>query len=256
MRLTRGFVLFVALFSAATAAFLVHNAARLSVPAAPPKPELVDILVAARPITVGEMVGKDQVRWLAWPRQTVPAGGIRRDANADPEALPFEPAPARFALLQGEPISPIKLAGPEQGSALAAMLTPGMRAVSVPIREETAAGGFIQPGDRVDVLVTRKRSEAGRDRPRSEVLLRGLKVLAVGKALQGKAPTGRTATLELSPRDAGVLTAAQSTGEIALALIGMDDPARNGVPTASLTGDPSDIRLLKYGRSANRAIPQ
>jgi pilus assembly protein CpaB len=256
MRLTRGFVLLVALFSAAGAAFLVHNAARLTVPMAPAKPELVDILVAARPITVGEMVRKDQVRWMAWPRQTVPAGSIRRDANADRGALPFEPAPARFALLQGEPISLVKLAGPEQGSALAVLLTPGMRAVSVPIREETAAGGFIQPGDRVDVLVTRKRSEAGRESSRSEVLLRGVKVLAVGKTLQGKAAASRTATLELSPRDAGVLTAAQSAGEIALALIGMDDPARSGVPATLLAGDPTDIRLLKYGRSSNRTVPQ
>ena len=53
-----------------------------------------------------------------------------------------------------------------------------------------------------------------------------------------------------------MLTAAQSAGEIALALIGIDDPARSGVPTALLAGDPTDIRLLKYGRSANRAIPQ
>ncbi len=260
MRSARGLVLLLALSSAAGAALLVQKAGRI--PSAPPSPlaakaEAVDILVAARAIMIGETIGKAELRWQPWPARAVPAGSFSRAANAPATALPFEPAPARFALLEGEPISAAKLARPEHGSVLAGLVAPGMRAVSVPIREESSAGGFIQANDRVDVMVTRRPSEGAREQPRSEVLLHGVKVLAIGKALQGKAAAaGRTATLELTPAQATRLTAAQSSGEIALALIGTADAGQTDFPTASLAADTSDIRIMKFGRSSDRAVMQ
>jgi pilus assembly protein CpaB len=261
MRSARGLVLLLALSCAAGAALLVQKAGRI--PSAPPastaaaKAETVDILVAARAIMIGETIGKAELRWQPWPARAVPAGSFSRAANAPATALPFEPAPARFALLEGEPISAAKLARPEHGSVLAGLVAPGMRAVSVPIREESSAGGFIQANDRVDVVVTRRQSEGAREQPRSEVLLRGVKVLAIGKALQGKAAAaGRTATLELTPAQATRLTAAQSSGEIALALIGTADAGQTDFPTASLAADTSDIRIMKFGRSSDRAVMQ
>jgi pilus assembly protein CpaB len=260
MRSARGLVLLLALSSAAGAALLVQKAGRItSVPPSPlaAKAEAVDILVAARAIMIGETIGKAELRWQPWPARAVPAGSFSRAANAPASALPFEPAPARFALLEGEPISAAKLARPEHGSVLAGLVAPGMRAVSVPIREESSAGGFIQANDRVDVVVTRRQSEGAREQPRSEVLLRGVKVLAIGKALQGKAAAaGRTATLELTPTQATRLTAAQSSGEIALALIGTADAGQTDFPTASLAADTSDIRIMKFGRSSDRAVMQ
>jgi Flp pilus assembly protein CpaB len=106
------------------------------------------------------------------------------------------------------------------------------------------------------VLVTRKASESGREPARTETLLRGIKVLAIGKALQGKAAaSGRTATLELAPLQASLLSTAQSGGEIALALIGVADAARADIGAAP--GEVSgDIRMLKFGRPGNRQIQQ
>jgi pilus assembly protein CpaB len=258
MRFARGFVLLLALSSAAGAALLVQKAARAPArPAEAAKPDIIEILVAARGIAVGETVGKEQVRWQPWPRQAIPAGSIRRPQNGDSASLPFEPAPARSAMLEGEPLSEAKLIHADEGSALAVLLAPGMRAISVSIRDETAVGGFIQPGDRVDVLVTRKQSEAGREPARTEILLRNIKVLAIGKALQGKAvASGRTATLELVPLQARLLTSAQSGGEIALALIGVVDAARADLAAASPAEPAGDVRMLKFGRSANRQIQQ
>ena len=258
MRFARGSVLLLALSSAAGAALLVQKATHITArPAASAGPAMVDILVAARPLAVGETVGREQVRWQAWPRQALPAGSIRRPLDGGDAALPFPAAPVRSAVLEGEPISEAKLIRPDEGSVLAALVAPGMRAVSVPVREETAAGGFIQPGDRVDVLVTRKASEAMREAARTKILLRGVKVLAIGKALQGRAATfGRTATLELAPPQASLLTSAQSSGEIALTLIGVADTAHADL-TAALPDEPAgDVRMLKFGRSANRQLPQ
>lgn len=257
MRFARGLVLLLAFSCAAGAALLVQKTTRpASRPTTTAKPEMVEILVAARAISVGETVGKDEVRWQSWPRQAVPDGSIRRAPNSG-GSLPFEALPARFAMLEGEPVAEAKLLQPNDGSALAALLAPGMRAVSVPIREESAAGGFIQPGDRVDVMVTRRQADAGRGPARSEVLLRAVKVLAVGKALQARpAANGRTATLELAPAQVGLLTAAQSAGEIALALIGPGDIAQIHADADFPDETFRDVRMLKYGRSANRPFLQ
>jgi pilus assembly protein CpaB len=255
MRYARGLVLVFAFSCAAGAALLVHRAGRIAPSAVlAPAPKMIDILVAARPLGVGETVGAGEVRWQPWPALAIPDGSIRRNSGAEAGgALPFEPAPARALILAGEPIAPAKLIRPGDGSALAALVGAGLRAVSVPIREESAAGGFIQPGDRVDVLVTRRQAEGGASEPaRGEILLRGVKVLAIGKTLQGKAGSARTATLELAPPQASLVTAAQAGGEIALALIGLtDDGEAAPQPPAALPV--KDVRMLKYGRSANRS---
>src|SRR5262245_42666390 len=198
MRFARGLVLLLALSSAGGAALLVQKATRGAArPAEAVRPELADVLVAARPIGVGDSIGRAELRWQPWPVAAIPAGSFRRTGSA---GLPFETATARYAMLEGEPLAETKLLQSGDGSALAALLAPGMRALSVPIREETAAGGFIQPGDRVDVMVTRKQADGPREPARSEALLRAVKVLAIGKALSGKsAGGGRTATLEIAP---------------------------------------------------------
>jgi pilus assembly protein CpaB len=253
MRLTRGLVLLLAFSSATAAGLLVHSAIRTRPGGAvSPRTDLVDVLVASRAVTPGEMVGKDQVRWQPWPRHALPAGGFHRERNGSGGGkLPFEPAPARFYLIEGEPLSPAKLIQPEQGSALAALLSPDKRAVSVPIREETSAGGFVQPADRVDVIVTRKRGEASQAAAKSEILLRGVKVLAIGKALNGKGSGGKTATLELTPPQARTLTAAQAGGEVTLALIGSAAMTDGDFPTASIAEPATEIRVMKYGRSSH-----
>jgi pilus assembly protein CpaB len=250
-------LLMLALSSAGGAAFLVQGLARTPLsPALPAKPDMVDILVASRAVAVGETVGREQVRWQSWPREAVPAGSLRRATNAPGASLPFEPAPARFALLEGEPVAASKLVRAENGSALALLLAPSMRAVSVPIREETSAGGLIQANDRVDVIVTRKHTDAGQDARRSEILLRDIRVLAAGKALNGKASALKTATLELTPSQARTLVAAQSGGDISLSLIGAGHQTAGDGATAA-AGDPlTEIRVMKYGRSANRQAMQ
>jgi pilus assembly protein CpaB len=253
MRLTRGLVLLFALSSAAGAALLVYRMTRMPArPAEIARPDMVEILVASRMVGLGEMVGADQVRWQRWPRPALPAASFHREMNASGGKLPFEPAPARFVLLEGEPLSAAKLIQPEQGGTLAALRGPDMRAIAVPIREETAAGGFVQPNDRVDVIVTRKPLDSSRFAPKSEIVARGAKVLAIGKALGGKAAGGKTATLELTPLQARKLIAAQAAGEISFALIGAANLAQGDFPTASIPEPVSEIRMLKYGRSSQQ----
>ena len=105
---------------------------------------------------------------------------------------------------------------------MAAILPAGMRAISTPIREETAAGGFILPNDRVDVILSHKLRVGSKEESVSEAVLRNVRVLAIGQEIENKdgekVATGKTATLELSPSQAETLALAQSMGELSLSL--------------------------------------
>jgi pilus assembly protein CpaB len=114
---------------------------------------------------------------------------------------------------------------------MAAILPTGMRAVSTQISPETGAGGFILPNDHVDVLLTRRDREAekatGTEVQTSEMILKNIRVLAIDQTVSEKdgqkVITGKTATLELTPRQTETLTLAQKLGSISLALRSITD---------------------------------
>ena len=252
MRFARGLILLLAAGSAAGAALAVRKTvtappARIEKPA-PPK---VEILVMRRAISAGETVASSDVRWQGWPGDGVPSDAIsRRRGAANP---PFKDAIARYPLLQGEPIAEAKLVRPGKGSFAAALIAPGKRAIAVPVKEESAAGGLIQPNDRVDVLWTRQIGDRRSERPRTRTVLRGIKVLAIGTSVlaQNKNAAARTATLELTPEQARIVESAKASGEISLALIPVSDIAALGqtAPDTDWAAENgSGIRVMKFGR--------
>src|SRR5262245_3282779 len=112
-----------------------------------------EVLVATTDIGLGEVTSETQLRWQPWPEETATTGFITR--SSDPNAIAnMSGAIARVPIMAGEPITGQKLIKAGQGGVLAAILPPGMRAVSTKIRQETAAGGLIMPNDRVDVILT------------------------------------------------------------------------------------------------------
>lgn len=252
MRKARGLVLTLAALAAAAAVMLVRNAGPGTTPESRTV-ESVEVLVAARAITVGETVSPSDVRWQQWPKQALFAGAIQRPAGG--AAPGFVAAPARFPMQQGEPVVEGKLARPGPGSAMASQLAAGMRGVQVPVREEALAGGFIQPQDRVDVMLARKARDGGSGAaPKGEVLLRGVKVLAITKAPEGRGGGGgatqpRIATLELTPAQSRRLVSAQGAGDLSLALVAAADAATGS--TGSGDGDEPEaqpVKMLKFGR--------
>ena len=111
-----------------------------------------DVLVAATDINLGDSVRADDLKWQQWPVEGVTPGLITR--NAEPDApTQLSGAVARAPFIAGEPIKEQKLIKISEGGVMAAILPSGMRAISTPIREETSAGGFILPNDRVDVIL-------------------------------------------------------------------------------------------------------
>ena len=211
-----------------------------------------DVLVAATDINLGDSVRANDLKWQQWPVEGVTPGLITRSAQPNaPTSL--SGAVARAPFIAGEPIKEQKLIKISEGGVMAAILPSGMRAISTPIREETSAGGFILPNDRVDVILSHKMRVGSKEEPVSEAVLRNVRVLAIGQEIENKdgekVATGKTATLELTPRQTELLALAQSMGEISLSLRSLADAAPGQSEATAKIGDPygNSVKFLKYG---------
>lgn len=264
-------VLIVALGAAGMAALLLggfFGGKSKAVAAAGPTIEMTEVLVAARDIDVGHTIAAEDLKWQKWSKEALSPAFITRDANpAGMESMVG--AVARTVLFAGEPATTTKLVRAESSNFMAAALAPGMRAVSVEIREETGAGGFIMPNDRVDVVVTVSidgAEEGGGKRVISRTLLQNVRVLAVGQTFRessGQAetaeggetatPTAKTATLEVSPAEVELLQQGAQAGTLSLALRGLtgSDTPILAVRVPAGQGDArrarSTITIIRYG---------
>jgi pilus assembly protein CpaB len=211
-----------------------------------------DVLVAATNINLGDSVRGEDLKWQEWPVEGVTPGLITRDAQPDAQTK-LSGAVARAPFIAGEPIKEQKLIKVSEGGVMAAILPAGMRAISTPIREETSAGGFILPNDRVDVILSHKMKIGSREDPVSEAVLRNVRVLAIGQEIEtkdgDKIATGKTATLELTPRDTEILALAQSMGDISLSLRSLADTNPATAESTAKLGDRNSgsVKFLKYG---------
>jgi pilus assembly protein CpaB len=137
-------------------------------------------------------------------------------------------------MVAGEPIREAKLIKANGSGFMAAILPSGMRAVSTEISPETGAGGFILPNDHVDVILSRRDREAekssGHDSFVSETILNNIRVLAIDQAVEEKngqkVVVGKTATLELAPRQAETLALSRQLGTVSLALRSLADGSK------------------------------
>ena len=219
--------------------------------------DTVRVLVATKAIGFGDEVRAADFTWATWPKEMTKEGNYITDAtrpNADKELVG---SIARTSFLPKEPIKEGKLAKLGTGGVMAAILTTGMRAIATKISEESSAGNFILPNDRVDVIVTRKqRGSGGRGEQQvSETLFRNVRVLAIGQELDQKdgkkVAQGKTATLELTSSQSEALALNNAVGEISLSLRSLEDSIKtkaNGPEDESPKKERSSgIKVLRYG---------
>ncbi|HEX5500366.1 MAG TPA: Flp pilus assembly protein CpaB, partial [Thermomicrobiales bacterium] len=168
----------------------------------------------------------------------------------------------RVPFVAGEPIRESKLVNAKGSGFMAAILPSGMRAVSTQISPETGAGGFILPNDHVDVILTRRAGAAkvaGGDVPSSETILSNVRVLAIDQTIKEKNGQkdviGKTATLELTPKQAETLTLAQHLGSLSLALRSITDARRDDPKVASDLGQDGrhGVNVVRFGVSTPSA---
>lgn len=251
-------ILVVALAAGLGAALLVQGPSQAPAPVAKVEPApTVPVLVAASDIPVGNTVTAADLRWLDWPLASVPGGVIRKDEAPEAEKE-IAGQVARYALLGAEPIRREKLIRTDGTGFLSAVLPSGMRAVAISTdsRGANTAGGFILPNDRVDVIGT-SREEGGRGNQDyfSQTILRNIRVLAIGQNIQErngeKVVIGETATLEVEPGQVEILTQAQKTGSLSLALRSLKDAGE----TAQSTQADTAMTLVRYGITSKSAKP-
>jgi pilus assembly protein CpaB len=260
MKAARIVVLAVALAAGGAAAFLVGSGdEQKAEPAPAPVAQLptVDVLIAKGDIGMGTAVSDQNFQWQAWPAATTSGSYIiKKDRPNAIEELKGSITRAPFTA--GEPIREAKLIKANGASGyMAAILPSGMRAVSTEISPETGAGGFILPNDRVDVILSRRSNGDNRrgTQPTSETILTNVRVLAIDQTVEEKdgqrVVVGKTATIELSPRQAETLAQSRQLGTLSLALRSLLD-ASKADNTDDDTGRNTDINTVRYGVSANR----
>jgi pilus assembly protein CpaB len=181
-----------------------------------------DVLVASADLGHGTTLEEAHMRWQPWTGDNVPSVFVSRTSRPDaPEA--FKGSLVRSGFVAGEPIREDRLAKPGAGF-LSGMLPSGKRAIAVRITAESTAGGFILPNDRVDIIhtVVRAAQPGGNAQVSSRTILSNLRVLAVDQSAsdsaEGAAVVGKTATLEVEPEQIAVITEAEASGSVSLAL--------------------------------------
>ncbi|WP_246673626.1 Flp pilus assembly protein CpaB [Mesorhizobium sp. B2-9-1] len=204
------------------------------------------VVVAAVPLKFGDALSADKLREIAWPAGAMPAGAFKtvKEAMAGNGARQ-----ALQSISANEPVLAAKITGPGQRATLSAVLDEGMKAVSIRVNDVLGVAGFVFPGDRVDVLLTRSvRDSDGADKSFVDVLLQSVKVLAVDQvadATKDNPTVVKAVTVEVSTKDAQKLTLAAGAGQLSLALrqaAGSKGEMNERITLADLTGDtPDDV---------------
>ena len=187
------------------------------------------VLVAQRALPVGTIITADSVSYQDWPKELV-KDAYFIEGEADMQKLMG--TVVRYPITAGQPITQGGLVAPGDRGFLAAALAPGMRAVTIPVSAKTGVGGFVFPGDRVDLVLTQEVTGNDGTPPlrASETILRNLRVLATDQATDQDVVDGKTVvkavstvTLEVSPRIAEKVAVAQELGTISLSLRSIAD---------------------------------
>lgn len=248
MKLARIFVLAIAVVAGFIAFRLVMssggNDREPQVVQEPVSEENSKVLVAAKDISLGGKLTEEDLSWADWPEDTVPLGAVTEKSNPSAETE-YQGRIARVPIFAGEPVRPERLINTDKGF-MAAILPKGKRAIAVSVEAETTAGGFILPGDKVDVILTRSSDSGG---ALSETILENIRVLAIdsttaGEQEQKNLSPKKTATLELTLAESEIITQSQQVGTLDLALRSAQDSADDAEADNSRR---RGVSYVKYG---------
>jgi pilus assembly protein CpaB len=277
-------IVLVALVASVVLALFVHSLFSRPKPlpapvmAAAPAPPMTRVLVAKTDLGVGDRLSADNMSWQSWPAATlnaayitdgesavVPTGvaetALHRATTAvsditsggGPKMQAMIGSIVREPIYTGQPITAKMIIRSGDSSYMAVRLPTGMRAIALPINVESGAGGFIQPGDRIDVLSTHPdngKTNGGGGMVTETVLTNAL-VLAIDQHTDqpksGAVVVGATVTLEVPEASATAVARARTQGGLTLALRSYADMAGH---TTGNTADSHSIRIFKGGTSA------
>ena len=205
----------------------VQQAVAAPAPVVEEEPDEVMVLAAAQALPVGTLLDEHHLTEIGMEED-----GVRRwhigTEDLDPDEMPYGHV-VRQAISAGAPVTLQSLVGPRQRGFLAAVLRPGMRAITVRLGAGTRHSGLVDPGDRVDVVLTAQSRDRGEQNVLARTILEDVRVVAVDRRIGSAASAAEgggeverteivTATLEVRPSQTGLLALGELEGELSLAV--------------------------------------
>ncbi|HZT52528.1 MAG TPA: Flp pilus assembly protein CpaB [Stellaceae bacterium] len=241
-------------------AWVANVRASVAVPApvamAPPPKAETRVLVASRALAVGHVVRADDLRWQGWPAGDVIPGSLVEGTDREDKLVG---ALLREPVQEGVPVTPSQVVFRGDHGVLAALLRPGYRAVTVALTGNVGLSGLVVPGDHVDVIVSMAVNRAADKSQRrlSQTVLRDVRVIAVDQNVGSPKPASdaRTATLEVTAKQAEMLVLVVDMGKVSLSLRSLadDSAAETG---QSITWDSDTSAALARSDARPAALPE
>ena len=172
------------------------------------------VVVAKEPLRFGTELTAATLKEVPWPADALPSGAYSKISDV----LHGGRRVVLTAIEKDEPVLPLKITGPGERATLSALVHKGMKAVTIRVNDVEGVGGFVLPGDRVDVVLTRQIDKGSAS---TEVVLQNARVLAVDQIADeraAKATVAKSVTLEVSTVEAQKVWLAASVGNLSLLL--------------------------------------
>jgi pilus assembly protein CpaB len=262
MGLRRIIVLLVAVVAAGATAMYARSwiegqQKNVTVVAAPASEQVYEVLVADANLPAGLFVKPQHLRWQRWPTDDVPDTYVLKSARAKDAMVG---AVVRRGIAEGFPITDGSVVKPGERGFLAAVLAPGMRAVSLPINATSSNSGLIFPGDRVDLILTHTLAAADGVTTRrvSETVLRDIRIIAMGSETSDEAgedknyEKAKTATFEVDPHVAEKVALISELGKLSLSLRSLANEDAESPPVDEEQSYTWDLDVSRVLRSDHR----
>lgn len=203
---------------------------------------MTSVVVAALPIERGADLTPAMLKVVSYTRDAVPAGAFHTVDQLTGKT-------AQRSMVANEPVLSAKLSGAGGGANLSGVLDPGMRAVSVRSSDVAGVGGFVLPGDRVDVLTTRTVGVGDAASTVTQVLAENALVLGVDQSSDQEADkpvVAKAVTIEVTPDQAQAISLGQIVGQVSLTLRQISDHSALGRKATTV----ADLGNFGAGRKA------
>ena len=198
--------------------------------------EVAQVVVATDELRFGDTLAADKLKLVTWPKESMPEGAF----TSVEEAVGEGQRKVLKAVAKNEPLLVVKLSGEDGRAGLSGIIAEGMRAVTIPVDTVKGVGGFVQPGDRVDIVFSQRDQRSGQQT--AKIIMEKVKVLTVDQEADnvGSPKVAKTVTLETDTEGAQRLALAAEVGRLSLLLRGVGDEAS------------VEKSVVSFGESPNR----
>lgn len=211
-----GFAVVFGLLAVFIAQVWLNNQASMQARNAPKQTQVASqtVVVAKQPLRFGTELNASMLQEAPWPSDSLPAGAFAKinDIMSGGRRVVLA------AIEANEPVLALKITGAGQRATLSALVKPGMKAVTISVNDVEGVGGFVLPGDHVDIVLTRQLEKGSAT---TQVVLQNTRVLAVDQVADdraAKATVAKSVTLEVDTVDAQKLWLSSSVGSLSLLL--------------------------------------